>query len=234
MARITGEIVIDRPVGEVFDFVADERNEPRYNPGLLRSDKVTDGPVGVGTRFTAAHAPARHPVDMIVEVTEYDRPRRFASHTTMSWAEVRGALTFDAAGAGTRMRWAWDVQPTGFAKVLAPVVGVIGRRQERAVWEGIRRYLEAGGEGDDAPARRVGLAVLAALVALSAYGGALGLLTGFLDLGPRVTSRLPLHSPVLGALALTAIVAIPTTAAAWLAAHGHGLAGMHRSPRESC
>jgi hypothetical protein len=32
MADINGEIIIHRPVEEVFDFVADERNEPRYNP----------------------------------------------------------------------------------------------------------------------------------------------------------------------------------------------------------
>jgi uncharacterized membrane protein len=30
--RVTGEIVIERPIDEVFDFVADERNEPQYNP----------------------------------------------------------------------------------------------------------------------------------------------------------------------------------------------------------
>ncbi|NNM97325.1 MAG: hypothetical protein HKL89_06950 [Candidatus Dormibacteraeota bacterium] len=30
--RIRGEIVIDRPLGEVFDFVAHERNESLYNP----------------------------------------------------------------------------------------------------------------------------------------------------------------------------------------------------------
>jgi hypothetical protein len=29
VVRIEGEIVIDRPVDEVFDFVADARNEPR-------------------------------------------------------------------------------------------------------------------------------------------------------------------------------------------------------------
>jgi hypothetical protein len=29
MAHIEGEILIRRPVEEVFDFVADERNEPR-------------------------------------------------------------------------------------------------------------------------------------------------------------------------------------------------------------
>lgn len=149
MLRITGEIVIDRPVGEVFDFVADERTEPLYNRALLQSEKVTDGPIGVGTRFAAIHAPARRPVEMTIEVTEYDRPRTLGSHTTMSWADVRGALTFEASGTRTRMRWAWDVQPKRLARLLMPVVGVVGRRQERAVWEGLRRYLEHRSLRDD-------------------------------------------------------------------------------------
>ena len=34
MAHLDGQILIHRPVDEVFDFVADERNEPRYNPQL--------------------------------------------------------------------------------------------------------------------------------------------------------------------------------------------------------
>lgn len=41
---------------------------------------------------------------------------------------------------------------------------------------------------------------------------------GFLDPGPTVTGRLPMHSPILGGIALTAIVAVPCTVLAWLAA----------------
>ena len=32
--RINGEIIIERPADAVFDFCADERNEPRYNPRM--------------------------------------------------------------------------------------------------------------------------------------------------------------------------------------------------------
>jgi hypothetical protein len=53
MAHVEGEILIGRPVAEVFDFVADERNEPRYNPRMLRAEKLSTGPIGVGTRFRA-------------------------------------------------------------------------------------------------------------------------------------------------------------------------------------
>jgi hypothetical protein len=141
-ARISGEIIIARPTDVVFDFVADERNEPKYNPDLLHADKVTDGPIDVGTRFAATHTSIGRPMDMTIEVTEYDRPRRMESRTTMSWAVIRGVLTFEPEAAGTRMRWAWDVEPKKFARALGPLVGIIGRRQERVVWQGLKRYLE--------------------------------------------------------------------------------------------
>ena len=60
-------------------------------------------------------------------------------------------------------------------------------------------------------------ATIAALIAVSAYGGAVGLATGVMNLGSTATGRLPLQSPVLGGLALAAIVGVPSTATAWLA-----------------
>lgn len=53
MAHIEGDIVIDRTVDEVFDFVADERNEPRYNRRMIRVEKLSAGPIGLGMRFSA-------------------------------------------------------------------------------------------------------------------------------------------------------------------------------------
>ena len=43
MGRISGEILIKRQVEQVFDYVADQRNEPIYNPQMLHSEKITDG-----------------------------------------------------------------------------------------------------------------------------------------------------------------------------------------------
>ena len=70
------------------------------------------------------------------------------------------------------------------------------------------------------PPRHLGLASYAALVALSAYGGAVGLATGALDMGGTLNHRLPFDSPVLGALALAAIVGLPSTALARYAWRG--------------
>lgn len=69
-------MTIDAPVGEVFDMVADERNEPRYNPRIVRAEKVSDGPVGMGARFVAEPKGMGAKGEMTLAVLEYDRPHR--------------------------------------------------------------------------------------------------------------------------------------------------------------
>jgi hypothetical protein len=61
--------------------------------------------------------------------------------------ETEGALTFDSVLSGTRMRWSWDVRPRGVLKVMSPIGGVIGRRQEERTRGSLKRLLESGGEG---------------------------------------------------------------------------------------
>ncbi len=142
MALIAGEIVLERPIDEVFAFVADERNEPRFNPRMLRAEKLTDGPVGLGTRFLAVMRTGRRTTEMTIEITGYEPPRLLASATRMPGMAIGGALTFDPVPGGTRMRWAWHLRPTGALRLATPLVALIGRRRERATWTGLKRLLE--------------------------------------------------------------------------------------------
>ena len=62
-----------------------------------------------------------------------------------------------------------------------------------------------------------GLAVYAAVVALSAYYGAAGLVLGFLPGTDDLRPRLPFDSTLLGGLALLLVVAVPASVTAVLA-----------------
>jgi len=146
MARVEGEIIIHRPVPEVFDFVADERNEPRYNSQMLDATQISDGPIGLGTRFRTQLQTRGRTMPMTVEFTGFERPRRLASLTRSSMMETEGALTFESVPDGTRMCWSWDVRPHGFLRLRTPIVGMLGRRQERRIWGKLKRLLESSGE----------------------------------------------------------------------------------------
>ena len=142
MVHILGDIVINRAVDEVFAFVADERNEPRFNPHMRSAEKISLGPIGVGTTFRAQVVSMGRPADMVIEFTGYDRPHRLVSATHMSAMDVHGSLTFDPMPGGTRMRWSWEIQLRGAFRLMGPLAMIIGRRQERAIWAGLKRVLE--------------------------------------------------------------------------------------------
>jgi hypothetical protein len=74
MARISGRIRIAAPVERVFDTAADSRNEPSFNPAMTGVELLTPLPIGRGTRFRARMGTAGG--EMLVELTEFDRPHR--------------------------------------------------------------------------------------------------------------------------------------------------------------
>ena len=139
---VQGEIVINRPIDEVFDFVADERNEPKYNPQMTLAEMVTPGPIGVGSKFHSVMTGARA-ADMTIEYTEFDRPRRLGSTTHMSAMDINGTLLVESQGQSTKMKWLWDIEPRGFIKLLGPIVRRMGERQELANWTGLKKVMEA-------------------------------------------------------------------------------------------
>ena len=143
MAGIEGEIIIGRPVDVVYDYVADQSNEPQYNPQMVRAEKITPGPVRKGTQFRSAVASMGRMAEMLIECTSYDRPRLLASTTTMQQADISYTLTFEPAAESTRMRWSGQVRPKGAFRLLGPVITWMGTRQEQRIWASLKEHLEA-------------------------------------------------------------------------------------------
>ncbi|RYU10195.1 SRPBCC family protein [Nocardioides iriomotensis] len=147
MTRIAGEVVIAAPVEAVFDLVADERNEPRYNPRIARAEKVSAGPVEAGARFVAQPKGMGARGEMTLEIVEYDRPHRLHNVVRSSYLRVDGTLDFDEVEGGTRLRWDWDMSLVGPMRVLSPVLALVGPRWERRNWVGLKTYVESRPDG---------------------------------------------------------------------------------------
>jgi polyketide cyclase/dehydrase/lipid transport protein len=94
--RNHGEITINRPVEAVFDAVADERTEPRYNPRIRNVELLTPEPPGVGTRFRAEGVTSGRATPMTIQYTCYDRPHRLGSTTRMAAMDIDYSLVLEA------------------------------------------------------------------------------------------------------------------------------------------
>ena len=150
MVRIADRLSIAAPIETVFDTVVDTRNEPDYNPTMTSAELLTPEPIGRGSRFLAVMG--EPPLEMVVEVTEYERPHRYGVDTTSPILETSGTITFTANGDSTVMAWDWQVQPKGWLRAAGPFLGPVARRMERRIWTGLKEMLESGrASGQDEP-----------------------------------------------------------------------------------
>jgi hypothetical protein len=145
MRLVSGEIVIDRPRDEVFDYVTDSRNEPDYNHAMRHVEKTTPGPLRRGTEFVATVRSMGRTVPMTTVITDYERPVLSVSTTHMVSMDVHGTLTFmEVAPGRTKMRWDWQLKPRGWFRLLSPLTTRLGQWHERHIWKRMKHLVESG------------------------------------------------------------------------------------------
>jgi len=79
--EFNGSAVIDRPIDDVFAFLADGTNDPKFSPRVQQIQKTTDGPIGVGTVFESKVKDAGMTTSRRFELTTFEAP------TKIRWAE---------------------------------------------------------------------------------------------------------------------------------------------------
>jgi carbon monoxide dehydrogenase subunit G len=144
--RFEATTVVDRPIEEVFAFLADGTNDPKFSPRVQEIAKVTPGPVGVGTRFASTVKDAGMTTKREFELTEFVPP------TTIRWAErSRNAITaptggYDLAsdGDGTRVTLFNELEGHGVGKLIAGLALRSARKGADDFAASIKRAVEAG------------------------------------------------------------------------------------------
>ncbi len=148
---VENTVVIERSPASVFAFVTDPRQEPAWNPQLLEVDQLTDGPVGVDTRFRMRFGSGVG--DSTVTYTAFDPPHRWASTSTSRRLDVRFEGTIHPAGPGSRLVVRTRLLPHGPLRPLAPLL----RRYLHWAWNrnlaAIKAELENHETGEDHASR---------------------------------------------------------------------------------
>ncbi len=142
--------VVDRPVADVFDFLADIRNEAAWNPRVVRIEKTSDGPVGAGTTFRGVY---RGLGRLDTQLTAFERPARFSFRSSGPRMGITGTFLLTASAGRTRIALRAELAPRGLFKLLAPLMGPVLTRQNAAAAVRLQRALEGDRGGPVAAAR---------------------------------------------------------------------------------
>jgi carbon monoxide dehydrogenase subunit G len=119
--RFGATIVIDRPIDEVFAFLADGENDKKFSSRVIDIAKTTDGPPGVGTVFASTVKDAGVKTKREFRLTEFEAP------TKIRWAEqsknlvtaTEGGYDLAPAGDGTELTFFNQLEGHGLGVLFA-------------------------------------------------------------------------------------------------------------------
>jgi uncharacterized protein YndB with AHSA1/START domain len=110
-------ITINRPVDEVFPFVADGRNAKLWRSGVLDVDLVSGA--GLGARYSqGVRGPGGRRIAADYEVTEFEPNSKIAFRATAGPVRPNGSFTFEGMGTGTVLTFKLDAALGGLQKLL--------------------------------------------------------------------------------------------------------------------
>ena len=140
------EVDIARPRQQVFDLMADARNELTWNSRVSRAELVSDEPIRKGTEFAVTNRGQKY----VAFVMTYDRPDQFGVNVAGKAMEINASMRFADSTEGTRMAVQFDLQPKSFMKLMMPLMaGAIRKdfpRQLRSFKEFCESSVDAGSQ----------------------------------------------------------------------------------------
>jgi carbon monoxide dehydrogenase subunit G len=107
---------IDKPIGAVFDFLANGENDKKFSPRVLEITKANAGAPALGAIYRSTVKDAGMKSKREFELTEFERP------TTIRWHErsehpivvPEGGYDLEADGEGTKLSFFNELEAHGF------------------------------------------------------------------------------------------------------------------------
>ena len=143
MAKGSITIHVTQPPEVVFAFVSDLEKAPEWVPDLVSVTKITDGSVGIGTKYSEVVRMGNEEGDAKLEVTEFDPPRVYAHKGKGGPSNFLARFVMEPDATGTTLTHEYEVRITGFFKLFSPVVGNWVRKNTESAMANLQQRLDS-------------------------------------------------------------------------------------------
>ncbi|WP_028281009.1 SRPBCC family protein [Arthrobacter sp. H5] len=144
MVDIQTEILIDRPREAVAAFSGDPANAPQWYVNISSAGWQTGAGLAVGARIAFSAAFLGRNLSYVYEVVELVPGQKLVMRTAQGPFPMQTTYTWSSVDPNTtRMTLRNDGKPSGFSKLLAPLVGVTMRAANTKDLKNLKRILES-------------------------------------------------------------------------------------------
>jgi uncharacterized membrane protein len=143
MATLEISTVINRPVEEVFAFVVDPENYPKWMSGISEVTITSAGPIGVGTTYRSVLTFLGRRIETEAEFTEYEPNHSYAQKSKSGPFPAQNRGTFERMEGGTLVNVTLAAEPGGFFKLAEPLLVSMLKRQFQADLANLKELMES-------------------------------------------------------------------------------------------
>lgn len=122
MINLDLSVLIDRPAHDVFEFVANPLNIPKWQANVIEIKQNMPGPVNVGTTFTTIGEMLGRRIEGVMEITDLDPDSKFGFKINAGPMEVRAVVGLKTVGTGTQVALNAQGNPGGLFKIAEGVM----------------------------------------------------------------------------------------------------------------
>ena len=142
MFSTSGSTAIARPAAEVFAFIADVRNDPRWHTDVLAAKLIEGTAVDRHSMFEIETKPVMGVSRGTVAVSQYEPPSRIVFDVRMGKLQPTTTFTVIPDATGCRVTRRIDMEPHGLMRAMAPFMGGMMRKRNDGFLANLRRVLE--------------------------------------------------------------------------------------------
>ena len=142
MVKVEVSTVINRPVGEVFDFVTNPVNNPKWQDGLVESRLASSDPMGVGAQIIDVRKFLGRDMESKLEVTVFESNKMFVQKVISGPLPFEIIQTFEPSINGTKLTVLAQGEPGGFFKLAEGLVQKQLQNQLEGDAERLKKALE--------------------------------------------------------------------------------------------
>ncbi|BCW70820.1 SRPBCC family protein [Arthrobacter sp. NicSoilB8] len=123
MAHAENETTISRSPEDVYAFLADGLNNPKWRSGIQDIALKSGTPGALGAVYSQTLAgPGGRPIAGDYEITTANPGQRLSFQVVAGPARPSGEYHLSAAPGGTKVRFTLDLQPKGLMKIAGPMI----------------------------------------------------------------------------------------------------------------
>jgi len=143
MIKFEHSIIINRPLDEVWNYLSNVENMPKWDRGVLEAKQTSEGLPGVGSTVQTRRQLLGWQRIGKLRISEYVPNKIISLQGSLGSMTAQIRYAFEPVEGGTRMTGTSEVELGGLWKLITPILTPMLERDGREDLANVKRIMEA-------------------------------------------------------------------------------------------